>query len=227
MKERRIKDIKLPAFINREGTTATHPSIAYDPVTKKEILYFVSDQVGGEGGLDIWYSEITEKGKFNKPKNLGKPINTIGNEITPFLSDGILYFSSDHHLGLGGYDIFKVKKEGNDWAAPKNMGVPLNSSYNDTYFVLNDSETMGYLSSNRWGAFTLTKNACCNDIYKVNFVKEKTNEPEQPIEPLPKDSMLLADKPNITTPKIAVISKSKSIFSTYQSNKAKDVVRIS
>ncbi|MGB0863709.1 MAG: hypothetical protein ACPG19_14710 [Saprospiraceae bacterium] len=193
--EKRPKDELLPAMINLEGTTTTHPSIGFDSLTKEEFLFFASDRKGGKGGLDIWQSTI-KNGQFTNPKNLGRAINTKGNEITPFFDNQFLklYFSSDEHLGLGGYDVFFTKRKNKtQWQKPKNIGFPLNSSYNDIYFSMNKNGYTGYFSSNRVGAFLLTKSACCNDIFK--FELPKPIPPEQPVIEIPIDTIPLAEVP--------------------------------
>lgn len=182
LSQKHPEDKLLPTQINQEGTTSTHPCIAFDTVQQVERLFFVSDRAGGQGGLDIWQSEIKD-GKFGDPTNLGKKINTAGDEITPFFHHGeqTLYFSSDEWRGLGGFDVFQTKLNSRTWATPKNIGFPLNSSYNDTYFSLNSDGVKGYFSSNRKGAKTLTKNACCYDIFAFTLKKETPVVP--PISP--------------------------------------------
>ena len=163
---------KLPEDINLKEYTSTHPNIGFDEKSGKEVLYFVSNRPGGEGKLDIWYCTVLKNGKFSKPENL-KEINTPENDITPFFhaATKTLFFSSDGYKGLGGYDIFKTKKLDNGWSEAAHTGYPLNSSYNDVYFTLNQDSTLAYFSSNRLGSMYLDENnkSCCNDIYKVTF----------------------------------------------------------
>jgi tetratricopeptide (TPR) repeat protein len=197
--EKRPKDELLPTVINLEGTTATHPTIGFDSLTKEEFLFFASDRTGGKGGLDIWQSTI-KNGQFSKPKNLGRNVNTKGNEITPFFDNQFLklYFSSDEHLGLGGYDVFFTKRKNKtQWEKPRNIGFPLNSSYNDIYFSMNENGYTGYFSSNRVGAFLLTKSACCNDIFK--FELPKPILPKKPTIDIPIDTIPLVEVPVDTT----------------------------
>lgn len=157
------KEINLPDY------TSTMPCFVSDENFK--ILFFVSNRPGGYGGNDIWYS-IFSNGKFQQASNLGSAINTQGNEITPYysVSEKTLYFSSDWHTGLGGYDIFKSKGGLNEWDQPSNIGIPLNSSFNDLYFTINHSDSTGFLSSNRAGSQYFNKgNTCCNDIYSYKW----------------------------------------------------------
>jgi hypothetical protein len=156
------KAIKLNDKINLENYTSTQPALA--EMGDYDVLYFVSDRPGGYGKLDIWYS-IIKDGKYSDPVNLGSIINTPGDDITPFYRDSILYFSSDWHKGLGGFDIFKSIGGLNQWTQPENMGYPLNTSYNDIYFTINTVDNDGYFTSNRPGSLYIKSETCCNDIY--------------------------------------------------------------
>ena len=92
-------------------------------------LYFTSNRDGGYGGLDIYVSEKDASGDWGPAINLGNTINTPYNEDTPFitLNDSLLYFSSEGHNGMGGYDIFRSDKSEAGWNAPENLGFPVNS----------------------------------------------------------------------------------------------------
>ncbi|MDG1436141.1 MAG: hypothetical protein P8M17_10840 [Saprospiraceae bacterium] len=186
------KIIKLPKSINQKGFTSTHPAIGFDQKSGKELLYFVSNRPGGKGGLDIWVSEVNGK-KFSKPKNLDS-INTKYNDLTPFFHEPsqTLYFSSDGYKGLGGFDIYKSKKENDKWINPENLGYPTNSSYNDIYYTLSADTSSAFLASNRIGSMYLNKanKTCCNDIYKINFSKEVLTDQLTTI-----DSLLLVEEP--------------------------------
>jgi len=144
------ENINLPDF------TSTHPTLG-EYRKGSQILYFVSDMPGGLGGMDIWYSEVTKTGTIKKPRNAGKKINTIGNEITPFYNNvsKILYFSSNGHPSIGGYDVFTTEGRMRKWTRPENAGYPLNSSVDDMYFVADADEEGGYFVSNRIGAIAL------------------------------------------------------------------------
>jgi outer membrane protein OmpA-like peptidoglycan-associated protein/tetratricopeptide (TPR) repeat protein len=116
----------------------------------EKVLYFVSDMPGGYGGTDIWYSELQPSGKWSKCKNAGSTVNTSGDEMFPtFGPDGILYFSSNGFPGMGGLDIFSCKGSLDNWSTSVNLRYPLNSSYDDFSYILNDNMISGYLSSNR------------------------------------------------------------------------------
>ena len=169
-----MNENKLAAPVNLPGTTSTHPNIVTDQITGKEIIYFVSDRSGGVGGLDIWYSVLDEKYGFSEPVNI-KEINTAYDEITPFYhtETGILYFSTDGREGMGGFDLFKVAKTGEQFGQIINLGAPLNSSYNDIYYFLESSGEKAYFSSNREGSMFLDAfhESCCYDIYSADLIK--------------------------------------------------------
>ncbi len=158
----------LPMTINPEGYSSTQPFVV--EVSKKEYLFFSSNKRGGKGGFDIFYAEIKNNGdRFSTPKNAGRTINSPGNEVTPFYNtqDGCLYFSSDWHHGLGGYDIFKSCGPLKSLSVPNNVGIPLNSSHNDLYFALYDQ--YGLLSSNRPYITASDTQRCCSDIYAFKY----------------------------------------------------------
>ncbi len=128
-------------------------------------LYFASERPGGIGGRDIWVCEKVD-GDWGSAKNLGPKINTEFDDDAPFIHpDGItLFFSSKGHSSIGGYDImFSIKKD-NEWLAPRNMGIPLNTTEDDRYYVINDEGSKGFFSSNRGSSGGLGM----EDIYVVN-----------------------------------------------------------
>ncbi len=143
---------KLRDYVKLEGTTATHPAVIHNGQT--EILFFSSDRKGSIGGMDIWYMTRNINSTdydFTLPKNAGPQINTTRDEITPYFdrSDKTLYFSSNGHATIGGFDIFKSQETSSDWSTPQNLGFPYNSSADDYYFTKNESRTGGFFSSNR------------------------------------------------------------------------------
>jgi tetratricopeptide (TPR) repeat protein len=115
-----------------------------------DVLYFASDKSGGVGGKDIYRSEL-KNGNWTKPVNLGDIINTAGDEVFPYYRDNALYFSSNGHAGLGGLDIFKADLLPEGFDEPKNMGYPVNSTYDDFSIVIDSAYRGGYFSSNRLG----------------------------------------------------------------------------
>jgi hypothetical protein len=168
------KPQKLDKIINQNGCNTSQPFIVY--AEDYQILFFVSDRKSGFGGMDIWYSLMHEN-VFSEPTNAGSIINTAGDEITPFYhtKTKTLYFSSDWHEGLGGFDIFKSKGELGAWEKPLNAGYPLNSSANDMYFTINEVDDDGFLTSNRIGSYYATDATCCNDIYEYRWLGKPLN----------------------------------------------------
>ncbi len=170
------KAVRLPDNINMPGYTTTQPYLL--ETDERSMLFFVSDRPGGFGKMDIWYS-ILKGDKFQDPVNLGSIINTPGDDITPFYHQPTktLYFSSDWHKGLGGYDIFYSHGELNIWTQPVNIGYPINSSSNDLYFTINEVDNDGFFTSNRPGSLFIKSETCCNDIYSYEWqdtVSKKT-----------------------------------------------------
>jgi len=129
-------------------------SVGHGAISKNgEILYFVSDMPGGQGGADIWYTERQKDGQWGVCKNIGTSINTPGDELFPMMmSNDTLYFSSDGHPGMGGLDIYYSVKAGWRWSAPVNLKYPINSPGDDFSISFTDAcnkHESGYLSSNR------------------------------------------------------------------------------
>ena len=132
---------------NNDEYSVGHPALSPDGNT----LYFVSDMPGGYGATDLYVSK-KEGETWGTPKNLGPDINTEGREMFPSVDkDGELYFSSDGHGGLGGLDNFRVKlnaKTGK-FGKIRNIGAPINSSYDDFAMVYGKDKSYGYFTSDR------------------------------------------------------------------------------
>ena len=112
-------------------------------------LYFASDKPEGLGGSDIYYSQWKD-GYWNNPVNLGRPVNTGGNEAYPFINEaGELFFSSDSIPGKGGKDIFFTRFADTAWIKPIGLAAPINSADDDFGFVTDNIMSRGYFSSNR------------------------------------------------------------------------------
>jgi len=141
------KEIALP--YNSFEYSIGHPSLN----KTGSALYFASDMPGGIGGTDLYKASRNADGSWGEAVNMGSEINTEGNEMFPFFhEEGIMFFSSDGHGGLGGLDNFfaQIKSDG-VIGKIQNMGHPINSPKDDFAAVLDDSLKSGYLSSNRPG----------------------------------------------------------------------------
>ncbi len=157
-------DSVRPLNFTNPNYNYAHPALSPDEKT----LYFASDMPGGFGGLDLYKSVKLENGTWGPPVNLGEVVNTAGNEVFPYVSpDGVLYFSSNGHDGLGGLDIYEAKIKEDKVVKIYNMGEPVNSVHDDFGYYLNpDDPTKGFLSSNR-------KNGGMNDdIYNLSVLRK-------------------------------------------------------
>lgn len=113
-------------------------------------LYFASNRAGGAGGIDLYRTSIDASGRFSRPVNMGRDINTPGDEMFPFVGPNArLYFSSDGHPGLGKLDVFVATRSGGVTRV-ENMGQPINSPADDFGLIYTDP-SKGYLASNRPG----------------------------------------------------------------------------
>jgi hypothetical protein len=137
----------LKFILNDSLYSFAHPCIE----GSEKMFFFSADIPGGYGGTDIWVSFQVDK-KWTDPINLGPVINSPGNEYYPFYHhDGTLYFTSDGHGGMGGFDIFMATQSGGDWVNIYNLKPPVNSSADDFSVYFNSDKTLGYFSSNRPG----------------------------------------------------------------------------
>ncbi|MEM6265802.1 MAG: OmpA family protein [Bacteroidota bacterium] len=140
--------------INSRGKTKTIPSYDRQPYITADgrTMFFVSDRDGGQGGDDIWFSRRVGTG-WSQPINAGTTVNTAFDELSPYINrEGTrLYFASDGHGGYGGLDIFMSEGTIGDWQDPVNMGVPINSSYDDFGSVWTDQDSAALFTSNRPG----------------------------------------------------------------------------
>ena len=132
-------------------------------------IYFISDkQVGSSSkGKDIYFCgrKNGSKEEFGAAQSIGKEVNTKFNEGSVYMHpDGVtMYFSSEGHNSMGGYDIFMSEKKQGIWQIPVNMGYPINTPYDDHFFAATASGKYAYISSNREGGQGGL------DIYKVTF----------------------------------------------------------
>lgn len=137
-----------PFSYNSKNYSTAHPSIS----PSGNMLVFASDMPNTEGGTDLYLCKKDEKGGWSAPVNLGKTINTEGEEMFPYLQDdSTLYFSSDGLQGLGGLDVYKSTWNPYDmvFSAPENMGTPVNSASDDMSLTMLADGNSGYFASNR------------------------------------------------------------------------------
>jgi OmpA-OmpF porin, OOP family len=159
---------ELGSGVNNGEANNTHPAVAKSDAADADILYFASNRKGGYGGYDIYYAEVKHSGTSGAANNAGGNINTADDEITPYYQSksGLLYFSSNGHIGLGGFDIFSAKGAKDAFEKPVNAGYPLNSSADDTYFTSGEEKKVVYLVSNRPGIIGEKSETCCDDIFR-------------------------------------------------------------
>lgn len=168
------EEVMLPESINLQSYTSTQPAVGYDAKTDQELLFFVTDKVGGIGKLDIWYSTVGENGTFSEPIN-AKEINTAEDDITPYFHNpsNVLYFSSNGRQSLGGHDVYRSNKGEAVFEEPTHLNNPVNTSYNDVYYTLSDDSRVSYFSSDRLESSYVDTpfEACCYDIYKADHAE--------------------------------------------------------
>jgi Tol biopolymer transport system component len=155
------KTVKLNKNINTKDWES-HGFISEDG----NQLVFASDRPGGFGGLDLYISRKVN-GDWGPAVNLGPEINTQFNEDRPYLINNgkTLFFSSQGHENMGGYDIFRSDLQSNGlWSIPKNLGYPINTPDDDIFFMPVADGKSGYYSK-----FKETGGFGKEDIYKVTF----------------------------------------------------------
>ncbi|MFD2787454.1 OmpA family protein [Hymenobacter rubripertinctus] len=177
-------------------------SASYTPDGRS--LYFVSDKEGGLGNRDIYKVEIEGRGPA---QNLGSVINTQYGEEGVFLHpDGkTMYFSSEGHNSMGGYDIFKSVFENGKWSTPENLGWPINTPDDDVFFVISASGRHGYYSSFRDDGLG------SKDIYQITFLGAE----KPPV--LSQEDQLLASrvqpvKETLLAPPVAIVAAQVTIL---------------
>jgi len=147
----------------------SHVTLAFDNKT----AYFVSNRPGGYGGKDIYKATKLEDGTWGNIENLGPEINTQYEEDGVFIHpDGkTLYFSSQGHNTMGGYDIFRSTFDDEKWTFAENIGHPVNSPDDDIFFVLTADGKHAYLSSVKEGGYGM------QDIYTITPYENKKQKP--------------------------------------------------
>ncbi|KAB5485493.1 OmpA family protein [Flagellimonas hadalis] len=154
---------------NSDDYSTEHPALSHDE-TK---LYFSSDRPGGYGSFDLYSVDIISDGSYGVPKNLGSSINTDKKEQFPFLdTHNNLYFASNGHPGFGLLDIFISKYESGNHQNPDNLGLPVNSGYDD-FAISFHSPSEGYFSSNR------PSGKGSDDVYSFEETKPLILQPKE------------------------------------------------
>lgn len=174
------KNIKAFPFNGSDFATG-FPALSPDGTT----MIFASTQPGGFGGWDIYVSNL-RSGEWTTPRNLGTPLNTAGNEVTPFFDGENLYFSSDWHSGFGGLDVFRAELGRESVSNIFHLGTGVNSERDDYGFIYSSDDNIGYVTSTRPGGrgnediWKVTKK--WNDEVSTATVRNKTEEPFRPSE---------------------------------------------
>ena len=164
----------------------SQPSLSADG----RILYFISDRRGGIGGRDIYYSRKKEDGRWAPCENMGQPVNTPFDEISPFIhvNGRTLFYATNGKPGFGGYDIFKSERNNGKWELPENFGSPVNDHEDQFSLFITADGTRGYYShedgriENSARLYEITIPEELQIVYRSNFVKgvvkdRKTNAP--------------------------------------------------
>ncbi|HEY4651928.1 MAG TPA: OmpA family protein [Pontibacter sp.] len=157
-----------PKSISDKINTKDYESDAY--ITKDgQTLFFSTSAYSENGDLDIYVSQRQKDGSWGTPKSIGNTINTPFDDDSPYFSErtGTLYFASTGHNTMGGYDIFASKYDSvaRRWAKPVNLGSPINTPDDDTYYRLSPDGSYAYLSSYRIGGYGE------KDIYTINYIR--------------------------------------------------------
>ncbi len=164
---------RLPRTITSRGNQET--SIAFTSDGRR--VFFISDRPGGYGGKDIWTAILDQRGRWTEPTNLGSTVNTPYDEESLYLApdDVTLYFSSQGHNTMGGFDIFKTQYRNGRWTQPENLGHPINTPGDDLFFVLApDGKTAFYSTMKPEGYGG-------SDIYQITFLGPE-KELETPVQ---------------------------------------------
>jgi outer membrane protein OmpA-like peptidoglycan-associated protein len=158
------KPDKMNKYIDTDAHETT-ASLSFDERT----LFFVSNRKGGFGDRDIYMSKKEEKNRWGKAVNVGSPINTQYGEEGVFIHpDGkTMYFSSQGHNTMGGYDIFKSTLVNGLWTEPVNLGYPINTPDDDVFFAISASGKHGYYSSFNASGYGE------KDIYMITFLGDE------------------------------------------------------
>jgi OmpA-OmpF porin, OOP family len=173
-----FESLTLDSNVNLPGFESINPCITSD----NKYMYFSSNRPGGYGGFDIWRVELDENGSpVGEPHNLGEPLNSEYDEKSPFFHENTssMFFSSDGHASMGGLDIFKSNydPESDFFEMPVNLGIPINSKFDDSYYVTDSELRNGFITSNRAECTDCDSTyKLCSHCYKIYHVVQP--EPE-------------------------------------------------
>ncbi|MGB0390864.1 MAG: OmpA family protein [Salibacteraceae bacterium] len=119
-----------------------------------KVLYVEAERFDSYGGRDLYKSTLQEDSTWGEMQNLGPAINTEYDEVSPFLlNDTTLYFSSQGHSSIGGWDVFVSHKSDTGWSKPSNLGIPINTPYDEVNYMVSKDLNKSYYSSNREGGY--------------------------------------------------------------------------
>ncbi len=171
---------EVPFTHNGQNHSTGYPHFSQDG----SAMFFASDRAGGYGGFDLYVSYRTGQ-SWSTPINLGAVVNTQGHEISPYFDGSQLFFASDWHAGLGGFDVFRAEQESGRWNKVYHLGVPINSGYDDYGLIFDSFQDRGYFTSNRKGGkgnediYRITRNATSSSqaIIRVRNANDGTPIP--------------------------------------------------
>lgn len=144
--------------------TYTHPALSADG----KIMVFASNRSGTIGGMDLFVTQVKE-GNWSNPVNLGDAVNSISNEMYPYLdAENNLFFSSNGIQGFGGYDVFVCKFIKNTWEKPVNLSLPVNTQYDDIAFTISRKDGNSAF-------YTVKQNSVLNPS-RLYLVTKKTSD---------------------------------------------------
>lgn len=132
----------------------------------QKVLFFAYDGTG-EGGFDLFYAPLESDTEVGDVVPLGNGINTFGDEESPVFSSNTLYFSTNGHPSIGGFDIYSALWTGETWTRIENMGKGINSTVDETFYFPSGDQINGYLVSNREGTRSVLSSTCCDDIFQL------------------------------------------------------------
>ena len=136
------------------GRTVNSPEWDSQPTLSADgrTLYFTSTRRGGQGQEDIYVTMLDKNGHWSPARNLGKPVNTAGKDMAPFIhaSSTTLYYVTDGLVGMGGLDVYRCEQQGaSQWSEPQNLGYPLNTHENEASLFISSDNRRGLCSRSR------------------------------------------------------------------------------